>query len=202
MRGPDWFADWLAFHLLLHRDAMRLPTLASEAGDATYQAWFDALASHRVSREGADAASRRLVTEPTRYANEHFPRLLAFAIEATRLAQASTGQRVGHDLSTAEGARAASARCVRCGGTGLASVEHWDPPHCATVRQPATAAAYCVCAYGRWIKQNHREHAKDVALRMPDLDDAINRRGEWRVHGASELGGEVPTQTLKQMVPY
>lgn len=197
MPNLPWFADWLVDHLARHRGD-GLPGLMTEEGRLMYESWQDAIVSRRISRDGATAASKRLVAEPARFKRDHFPTFLTMAQEATRALDQQNGGRARSDLSTREGCELASVGCIRCGGGGLAPVQYSEPAYAAACGIPAIVSAYCVCALGRWIKANHADKAKDVAARVPDLAEVIAGRGQWCVFHMTD--GEVSELTVREMI--
>lgn len=173
----EWFDAWLIEHLKLHPFA-RLPK-CDEDSKPYYAQWERGFQRERIFiRAVADTASRRLFDEPPAKASEHFATLLRFAVEALNADRAEGPEpRPQHDLSTREGAHAASLSCERCGGEGLTSVFHPRPD--PANRVPVAVAAYCVCAMGRWIDRTHRTKSPEIRKRMVDLEDVIAGRVGW-----------------------
>ncbi len=145
-------------------------------GIALYRTIGRELDSRRIDYEAATAASDRMIFAPASSRGKHWQTLLDYASEAMR-----AGGRGGHstscDLSTREGAEAASRECKRCSGNGLVPV--WHPKPDPSKRTPETVGAYCVCALGRWIERNHSRLCPDVRKQMPDLADVIAGRIAW-----------------------
>ena len=133
------------------------------------------LLSAHVDYAIATVASERLVFEPAKSRALHWQTLLDYARDAVR---SRAGSEQSRDLSTREGAEAASRNCERCDGNGLAVVwASWPDPSGKT---PERTTAYCVCALGRLVEQRHRKHSPDLRRRMPDLTDVLAGRSFWR----------------------
>lgn len=155
---------------------LNLPLSSDRSGRFLYETVGDEMTKLGIDYDAASAASRRLVLDPPAGRNKHWSKLLELAKEEMGRRPVGTARRPA-DISTREGAEAASKSCDRCGGVGLTTVYHPRPNPAEKI--PATVAAYCVCAYGRWVKGNHAARCPDVAKRTPDLADAIGRRCIW-----------------------
>lgn len=166
------FEAFIGRHRQRHPFA-RLPSL--EDGKLMYQTWYAQLRLCRIADvEVIDEASARLVLKPPRSDKVHFQTLCEYALDI----QKARGGKTLHDLSSREGAEAASKGCDRgCAGTGLTVVWHRAPDRDARIAE--TSAAYCVCALGRWIERNHSAKCPEIRKRMVDLKDVIEGRGVW-----------------------
>ncbi len=90
-----------------------------------------------------------------------------------------------------EAAEAKSRNCPRCKGQGLAPIYDFEYDGAPVVvgiddmgnscKRVGRTVAYCVCLFGRWIQQNHRDNkaSKDVYDRIPDLADVIGQPSFW-----------------------
>ncbi len=93
-------------------------------------------------------------------------------------------------------AEQASRGCRHCGGQGLATV--YDPnydgaaiittvyPDGSHRKRPGRVMAYCICLLGRWIENNHRQHAGDVHKRTPDFAEIYGRSSYWLENDPTE----------------
>lgn len=169
----DRFKAFIAGHRERHPFA-RLPDF--DASPGFYQTWLVVLNRSGAGDPGAlEVASVRMLTEPAKHHLDHMPTLCKFAEQAMKL----RGVETPRDLSTQEGARAASKGCDRgCGGTGMTTVWNRGPPD-PEKRIAATSAAYCCCALGRWIERNHSAKHPEIRKRIPDLTDVIAGRSMW-----------------------
>ena len=166
------FRTFIEQHRELHPGS-KLP--AFDLSEPMYTGWLKVLHARGVAEVAAlYAASERLLTEPPRSFLLHFPALCAHAEDAMKV----LGSRPRHNLSTREGAEAASKGCDRgCSGPGLTVA--WHPRPDPMNRLPETVAAYCVCALGRWTERNHAAKQPEIRKRMVDLKDVIEGRRVW-----------------------
>lgn len=173
----DQFKAFIAGHRERHPFA-RLPDF--DASPGFYQTWLVVLNRSGAGDPGAlEVASVRMLTEPAKHHLDHMPTLCKFAEQAMKL----RGVETPRDLSTQEGARAASAGCQHCGGTGMATAfapRHVPNPVTEEKIAPTTSA-YCVCALGRWIERNHTSRHPDIRKRIPDYADVLAGRSGWLV---------------------
>lgn len=139
--------------------------------------WVTAFATREVTEAEADEASRLLAPTPPNFRREHIPAVVA-KVEEIRRAKGG-----GLTSGTREAAREASKGCVHCGGEGLAGI--WALAPDDSRRIPRTAAAYCVCAHGRWIK---RRHAEQDVRRLIEFGDVL----EGNIPGWSDWPPDVP----------
>jgi hypothetical protein len=166
--------DWLGGFLERHRARFSphdWPAPAAEEESREFMlGWLSMLSRNGVTEQEADVASCRLMETPPNFRREHAPMVL----EAVKQLRAERHQ--GNDASassTRDVAKLASRECPHCGGEGLATAFHpWPNPE---DRVAPTAAAYCVCAHGRWIKKNHAERCPEYIPRIVDLDYVVNR---------------------------
>lgn len=167
-----WFRRFVEEHVIRHPRA-GLPAFESKEGEVVYSTWRKLLARiEGIDYLSATAASERLVAEPASE-RKHFTALAAFAAEAI-LARKPEGKR--NDLTTRDGAEQASKGCGRCGGTGLVSVFRRPP---VPERTPASVAAHCVCALGRWMRRYWEAKDPAIARRFVDLAEVLNGRSAW-----------------------
>jgi hypothetical protein len=167
MAVKDWISDFLGRHRARYLPNDWPAEDAVEENAAFLRGWITAFATRRISEQEAETASCRLTTNPPNYRREHVP-MVVQAVEqlrAERNPQAVSG-------GTREAARDASRGCEYCGGGGLATAYHPWPSD--EHRVAATAAAYCVCLHGRWIKRNHAETEPMLLRKFVDLDDVLN----------------------------
>lgn len=174
-----WWKEFVVEHRKLH-PAMVLPEPEGAVGAVLFRAWLRAFKNHGVTDyDVAIAASERMVLEPAKTRSLHLVTLIKHAQAIGK----SKSTRSQHDLSTREGALEASKGCERCGGCGLTTV--WEPEPSREAKRPPAVAAYCVCAYGRWVRGNHQAKSPDVFRRVPDLAEVIAGRSRWLVEAPS-----------------
>lgn len=150
-------ALWFTPFVSIHQD--RFPRsdwpVSVEDRKAFFQPWKSALAKCKATGRLADLASQRLAADPPRHLSDHLPALLKLITVVRRELDSAAGR-----FHTREESEAASAKCRRCGGAGIATVERQDLGR--------TVAAYCTCPLGRWFKERHSS-AKELRGRFADL---------------------------------
>ncbi|MDR3639045.1 MAG: hypothetical protein P4L84_34895 [Isosphaeraceae bacterium] len=177
--AEPFFENFLSEHLARHPKA-GLPVPGTPDAKVVYKTWLKLLNQiEGLSYDTLTTASERLVAEPASE-RKHFTTLVAFAREAI-IAKKPEGKR--QDLATREGAEQASKGCDRCGGMGLTTVWRRLP---VPERTPATVAAHCVCALGRWMRR-YWERDPAMLRRIPDLDDVLNGRSVWLAEEPSQI---------------
>lgn len=172
-----WFFDWLKEHQYCHPSR----TWVAHDDDGAmrfYAGWIEAFEDNRITRDEAYAATRELQRKDPGYPAKHLKAILLAVAEA----RSKSGKGAG--LSSRERAELESRDCKRCKGEGLTTVWQMHPDH--EHKEPATVAAYCECAMGRWTEQRHREKSPDVHLRTPSVR-AIKAApgGKWRLEPPS-----------------
>src|SRR4051812_34741281 len=106
----QWWPRFVDEHRSLH-PAMVLPDPKSAVGMVTWRFWLKAFKANGVTEyEVAIAASERMVLEPAKTRSLHLKTLLE---HARAIAKAKPSAKSQHDLSTREGAEAASKNCGR-----------------------------------------------------------------------------------------
>jgi hypothetical protein len=163
----DWLGDFLHRHKARYNPHDWPAGEATEEYDVYVRTWHTEFATRHVTKAEADEASVRLACNPPNFRREHIP-MVVHAIEQIRAERNPMATACG----TREAARDASRGCEYCGGGGLATAYHPWPSD--EHRVSATAAAYCVCAHGRYIKRNHAETEPDLLRKFVDLDDVLN----------------------------
>lgn len=191
--------DWIAGFLDRHRARFAphdWPDPGSEEWLAYVKGWITALKLREVSEPLAEAASERLAASPPRFRADHIPAILGAVEEIRRELDRGRGD-VG---SSRDEAAKASKDCRYCGGAGkrsgegLVAVHHASPS--AELRIAPTAAAYCVCPHGRWIRRNHAEHCPEVLKGIVDLQRVLEGGGMYSLYPPGckfpgEVDGEV-----------
>jgi hypothetical protein len=175
----DWFVAFAVEHRERHPSA-GLPDPRIGESSTFYAAWIEAFREERVlTYEIATRASVRLVREPAKGERWHLATLLIYAREFHDQAEPERGPERGpsRNLSTREDAEAASKSCDRCGGCGLTTV--YRSREIEGKRIPPTVGAYCVCAFGRWIRGNHAARSPELLRRIPDLANVLAGRSFW-----------------------
>jgi hypothetical protein len=170
----DWFYPWFGAHRERH-PGMTFPLPDTEAEANFTKSWITVFRKRGVHDEPiATEASEILAGERLKHSSEHFPRLVEIAVDLYRdktpVASAS-----GAPLSDRDFAYAAAKGCPFCAGEGLCSVWHRAPDYAK--RRPETAAAYCVCAMGKWVEGRHA----GTFPRIPRLEAVLLGRTDWRL---------------------
>lgn len=175
MLVKDWITGFLQRHRARFAPADWPKIGPSDEWIEFTKGWITALSLRQVTEVEADIASEQLTARPPTWRREHIPAILE-AIEALRREKGG-----GPVPTSREAAEAASKGCDRCGGYGLTTV--WHPRPDPDARIPATTAAYCSCAAGRWIEKAHREQSPDFRRRFVDLVDVLAGRSGWSAEG-------------------
>lgn len=173
----DWFLDFVTEHRARHPHAF-LPALEQPEGEKFYEGWRSDLI-HKGIHDYAIAteASTRLMAEMLKSPRDHFPRLCEIAVSLYKQRNITSNS---GDASSVEAVIAASKDCPHCEGRGWARIEHDDPAHV-----PPTTVAYCVCLFGRWIRNQHAKKAPDLVRRIPDFDLVRAGRLPWHLEQPS-----------------
>lgn len=169
--------EWLQGFLTDLRDAFPpadWPDPGTEAYDAFFELFRKAFARNGVSEAEARESLALQAEAPPRWKAEAIQKTLD-AVKINREINPPGADRA----DDRESATDASKGCPHCHGQGLALVyaARPDPDR----RIPPDTSAYCVCALGRWIEQNHREKSPDVHKRTPDLKSVLAGRSAWRL---------------------
>jgi hypothetical protein len=171
MAIKDWICDLMEKHRARF-NPHDWPGVGSDEFVEYVKGWITAFALLHVGEDEAEAASRRLTMSPPNFRREHVPMLID-AIKQIRAEKDPVSLALAG--GTREAAKAASRDCPYCGSEGLAPVFHpWPSPE---HRVAPSAAAYCVCAHGRWIRKAHAETEPELLRKIIDLDCVL--------HGAS-----------------
>lgn len=178
----DWVLRFLNDHQLRFRPT-DFPATGTIENREFVRLWMTAFADESVSEREAQAASAKLGTNPPRFRNDHLPAVIAIVRQARKTAPSRT-------LDARQEAETASRSCLRCGpgidnpwakAMGRVHVFHrryrgqpvlmmanqWG----ATREVAVQTMAYCICPYGRWLK----DHAGPDDP-TPDLQDVIDGR--------------------------
>lgn len=167
----DWFADWARRHLRRHH-AAGLP--AFDAAHPMFEAWEAEFRQRGVHDEDvADEASTRLAGRKLRHSSEHFPTLveLAVAIYAERRGPAEPAE------TGMGGARKRSKECPHCDGEGW--TDAWWPEETRPAGVPESRSAFCVCEYGRAIRNQQLTIDAAFARGVLDYADVLDGRSRW-----------------------
>ena len=171
--------QWITGFMKRHRDRFKPNDWPDGQDDEESRVfadlWITAFATREVTEAEADEASKSLGETPPNFRREHLQMVVA-AIMAMR---AQRGVKPGS--STREAVRDESRDCPYCNGNGLTTV--WAEMPDAARRIPETAAAYCCCPHGRFIKRTHADKSPELARSIPDLGEVLDgiKRG-WLAH--------------------
>ena len=169
--------DWIREFLREHRDRFQpygWPDEGTEEHTVLTGDWIEGIAGANVGEDEARRASKRLLLAPPKYTREHLAAMLA-VVQTMREERASVT--TDPSLMNRDQAFAESRNCPECGGGGLVTVYHPTPDR--ERRVPASAAAHCVCALGRWMRRTLAEKDAETVKRIVDLVDVQFGRVGW-----------------------
>ena len=169
--AAGWRMDFLARVPAAVRHGL-WPSLIREDGscelDDFWEGWRYGLVKHGVQIEVAAKALLELGLEPPDHIGQMFGVFMQHVRAIWRSAEVAPD-------NTLKSAADASRDCRYCAGNGLAV--RWRKEALKPGQAPSVTF-YCLCPLGRAIKSNHRETAKDVAARIPDLADFARLQDE------------------------
>jgi hypothetical protein len=167
-------SEWIETFLTSHAAAFGVhdwPKAGSEEYIDFVNMFIDAFLDNGVGRDEALRASRKLGQNPPKWGRDHLPAILA-AVKGMR---ELTARADGAEL-TKESAVAASRNCGHCCGMGMTVVYLKAS---APAPSPRTCAAHCVCAHGRWMRNQCRKQNADDLAKIPDLALVLTGNSAW-----------------------
>lgn len=138
--------------------------------------WVTAFATREVTEAEADEASRLLGSTPPNFRRQHLEMVVGMIESQRKLRGAPEA-----GSTTQAYAKEASANCPYCGGEGLAMA--WAEKPDPAKRIAETAAAFCVCPHGKFIKNAHADKNPEHLRRIPDFGRVLDGFAQgWLEH--------------------